>query len=165
MYLMCFEANQEYSYRRHDMTYLALKSMAVIAATTVMLSACSSLPGTGGGIVAKTSAPLTGAQEVPPVSTAASGRSTITVGADRSVTGSVIVTGMEGTAAHIHQGAAGSNGPVILPLTKTSATTFAVPAGSRLSDAQYAAYMNGGLYINVHSAAHPGGEVRMQLKP
>lgn len=147
------------------MTYLALKSKTALVATAILLSACSALPGTGGGIVEKTSAPLTGAQEVPPVSTAASGRSTISVAADRTVSGSVIVTGMEGTAAHIHQGATGSNGPVIIPLAKTSATTFAVPAGSRLSDAQYAAYMNGGLYVNVHSAAHPGGEVRMQLKP
>lgn len=147
------------------MTYQNFKFKAALAATAILLSACSALPGKGGGIVERNSAPLTGAQEVPPVSTAASGRSTITVGTDRSVTGSVIVTGMEGTAAHIHQGVAGSNGPVIIPLTKTSATTFAVPAGSRLNDAQYAAYMNSGLYINVHSAAHPGGEVRMQLKP
>lgn len=147
------------------MTYLALKAKAAFVATAILLSACSALPGTGGGSVAKTSTPLTGAQEVPPVSTSASGRSTITVGSDRSVSGSVTVTGMEGTAAHIHQAAAGSNGPVIIPLAKTSPTTFTVPSGSRLSDAQYAAYMNGGLYVNVHSAAHPGGEVRMQLKP
>lgn len=110
------------------MTHLALKSKTALVATAILLSACSALPGTG-GIVEKTSAPLTGAQEVPPVSTAASGRSTITVATDRTVSGSVIVTGMEGTAAHIHQGAAGSNGPVIIPLTKTSATTFSVPAG------------------------------------
>jgi len=147
------------------MTYLALKSTAALAATAVLLSACSWMPGTGGGTAEKTSAPLTGAQEVPPVSTAASGRSTIAVGADRTVSGSVTVTGMEGMAAHIHQGAAGSNGPVIIPLAKTSATNFTVPAGSKLNDAQYAAYMNGGLYVNVHSAAYPGGEVRMQLKP
>jgi hypothetical protein len=147
------------------MTHLALKSKTAFVVMAILLSACSALPGTGGGIVEKTSTPLTGAQEVPPVSTSASGRSTITVGADRTVSGSVIVTGMEGTAAHIHQGAAGSNGPVIIPLTKTTATTFTVPAGSRLSDTQYAAYMNSGLYVNVHSAAHPGGEVRMQLKP
>jgi hypothetical protein len=147
------------------MTHLALKSKTAFVVMAILLSACSALPGTGGGIVEKTSTPLTGAQEVPPVSTSASGRSTITVGADRTVSGSVIVTGMEGMAAHIHQGAAGSNGPVIIPLTKTTATTFTVPAGSRLSDTQYAAYMNSGLYVNVHSAAHPGGEVRMQLKP
>lgn len=147
------------------MNHLDTKSKSALVAAAIWLSACSSLPGTGGGIVEKTSAPLTGAQEVPPVSTAASGRSTIAVASDRTVSGSVIVTGMEATAAHIHQGAAGSNGPVIIPLTRTSGTTFSVPAGTRLNDAQYGAYMNGGLYVNVHSAVHPGGEVRMQLKP
>ena len=147
------------------MAYLNMAVKAASIASLVMLAACSSMPGMGGGISERTSAPLTGAQEVPPVSTAASGRSTVSVASDRTVSGSVIVTGMEGTAAHIHQGAMGSNGPVMIPLTKTSATTFTVPVGTKLNDAQHAAYTEGRLYINVHSAAYPGGEVRMQLKP
>lgn len=147
------------------MAHFTLKSRTPLIMIALLASACSALPGSGGGIVEKASAPLTGAQEVPPVSTTASGRSTIAVAADRTVSGAVIVNNMEGTAAHIHQGAAGSNGPVIIPLTKTSATTFSVPQGARLSDAQYAVYREGGLYVNVHSAAYPGGEVRMQLKP
>lgn len=121
--------------------------------------------GMGGGMMEKTSAALTGAQEVPPVSTSASGRSTIAVASDRSVSGSVIVSGMEPTAAHIHQGAMGMNGPVVVPLAKTSPTTFSVPAGIKLTDAQYDALKDGKMYINVHSAAHPGGEIRLQMNP
>ena len=47
-----------------------------------------------------------------------SGKGTITVAGDRSVSGSVTTTGVAGTMAHIHQAAAGQNGPVIIPLTK-----------------------------------------------
>jgi CHRD domain len=108
---------------------------------------------------------LTGAQEVPPNTSAASGKSMLNVGADMSVTGSVEVMGMTPTAAHIHEAAQGANGPVIVPFTKTGANTFAPPAGAKLTEAQYASYKAGKLYVNVHSAQFPGGEVRMQLMP
>ena len=105
---------------------------------------------------------LSGANEVPAVTTAASGTGTITVAADHTVTGSITATGMTPTAGHIHQGAAGVNGPVIVPFTQ-SGNTFSVPAGAKLTDAQYDAYKAGNLYVNIHSAAHPGGEIRAQL--
>jgi hypothetical protein len=99
------------------------------------------------------------------VSTKASGKSTIAVADDKSVSGSVSIDDIAASAAHIHQGATGANGPVIIPLTKTSDKVFTVPANTKLTDPQYAAYKAGNLYINVHSAAHPGGEIRAQLKP
>lgn len=148
------------------MHYLG-KTIRVASATAILLlaAACSSMGGMGGGITEKTSPALTGAQEVPPVSTSASGRSTISVASDRSVSGAVIVTGMEPTMAHIHQGAKGANGPVIVPLAKTAPMTFSVAAGTKLTEAQYAALKEGNLYVNVHSAAHPGGEIRLQMAP
>jgi len=108
---------------------------------------------------------LTGGQEVPPVSTQAAGNGTITIGDDHGVAGSITTTGIDGTMAHIHQAAAGKNGPIIVPLERKGASQWAVPAGARLTDQQYQAFKNGQLYVNVHSAAHPGGEIRAQMKP
>lgn len=108
---------------------------------------------------------LAGDQEVPPVMSTGSGSGTITVGADKSVSGSVTTTGISGVAAHIHEAAAGKSGPVIIPLAKSDDNTWTVPAGAKLSDAQYASFKAGNLYINVHTKANPGGELRGQLKP
>lgn len=107
---------------------------------------------------------LSGDHEVPPVKTGASGTGTITINADKTVSGSIGTKGINATAAHIHEGAPGKNGNVAVPLTKNG-DTFAVPAGAKLTDAQYKAFQAGDLYVNVHSAAHPDGEIRAQLKP
>jgi hypothetical protein len=107
---------------------------------------------------------LTGDQEVPSVKSAGNGTGTIIIGADKSVSGSVKTTGIAGTVAHIHEAATGKNGPVIIPLTKNG-DTYAVPAGAKLSDAQFASFQAGNLYVNAHTAANPGGEIRGQLKP
>lgn len=108
---------------------------------------------------------LTGAEEVPAVETKATATGKISVVADKSVTGSVKTSGIVGTAAHIHEAAAGKNGPPIITLEKQGDDTFAVPAGSKLTDAQYASLQAGNLYVNVHSAEHKPGEIRAQLKP
>ncbi len=108
---------------------------------------------------------LSGAQEVPPVSTQASAKGTISVGADLAISGSVSTTGVEGTMAHIHKAPAGQNGPVVVPMVKTADNIWSIPAGAKLTEAQFQDLKDGNLYINVHSAAHKGGEVRGQLKP
>jgi hypothetical protein len=108
---------------------------------------------------------LSGAQEVPPVNTAATGSGAITVLMDRSVSGSVSTSGIAGTAAHIHMAAPGQNGPVIVPLNRTGENLWAVPDSIRLNDSQYEAYRQGNLYVNVHSAANPAGEIRGQVRP
>lgn len=107
---------------------------------------------------------LSGDKEVPPVKTAANGGGTIAVNADMTVAGSVMTTGLAGTMAHIHHGAAGTNGPVLIHLSKSGDATWSVPAGAKLTDAQYQAYKAGELYINVHSAENKAGEIRGQLK-
>jgi hypothetical protein len=108
---------------------------------------------------------LTGAEETPPVATAASGTARITILKDKTVTGKVETTGIEGIAAHIHLGALGQAGPPIITLTKAASGEWTVPADSKLSDEQFASFEAGNLYINVHSAEHKPGEIRGQLKP
>ena len=109
---------------------------------------------------------LTGAQEVPPVATNATAISTIRIGADKSVSGTITTSGIVPTMAHIHMAPApGANGPVIVPFKKTGDNVFAPAADAKLTDEQYAALQAGRLYVNVHSAAHPAGEIRANLPP
>jgi len=108
---------------------------------------------------------LSGSQEIPPVTTSASGTATINVGADKTVRGSVTISGISPTAVHIHEAPAGKNGPIAIPLTQTADNVWSVPEGSKLTDAQHESYKAGNLYYNVHSAAYKGGEIRGQIKP
>jgi CHRD domain-containing protein len=140
---------------------------AMLTAAVFALAACAGMkdkmpawmPGSGAIKVS-----LSGAEEVPPAQTSGSGNGSFRVTSDGTVTGSVTTTGVQGTMAHIHQGAKGANGPVIVPLTK-SGDTYTVPEGRKLTDAQLQALKEGRLYVNVHSDRYKGGEVRAQLQP
>jgi hypothetical protein len=143
-----------------------MKKLLLVAAAAALAScstyqdyAPSFMPGSGA-----VSVKLSGAEEVPPVQASGSGEGTVRVNSDGTVTGSVTTTGVDGTMAHIHQGAKGQNGPVIIPLTK-SGNTYTVPAGAKLNEAQMKAFKEGGLYVNVHTAKNKAGEVRGQLTP
>jgi hypothetical protein len=142
---------------------MTLVKKAAAAIAVIALAACgtmSSMMGSGKTV----NVSLSGNEEVPPVSTSARGSGSFTVGNDGAVKGSVSTTGVQGTAAHIHQGAKGQNGGVIVPLTKNG-DTYTAPDGAKLTEAQMSAFKAGNLYVNVHSAANKGGEIRGQLNP
>src|SRR5262245_58275852 len=73
---------------------------------------------------------LSGEQEGPLVTTVATGSSTIMVGADKCISGSITTKGIEGVAAHIHDAPAGKNGGVAVPLTKGADGSWSVAAGA-----------------------------------
>lgn len=133
--------------------------LRALLATTALAAVCGSAFGQDVKVT------LLGVEETPPVTSTATGTGIITIADDKSVSGSVKTTGIEGTVAHIHLGAPGKAGPPIITLTKGDAGNWSVPAGSKLTDEQYASFKAGELYVNVHSAEHKPGEIRGQLKP
>lgn len=124
---------------------------------------------------------LTGAAEVPPVSTLTKGRFALLHNIDRnytefsititpSTTQPITITGM-----HIHTGLEGANGPVIrnladlggltLPLLVTDTLQVSGVVSPSLTSAELTQLANNGLYINVHTTVNPGGAIRGQIKP
>ncbi|MEB0029501.1 CHRD domain-containing protein [Undibacterium sp. RTI2.1] len=132
---------------------------------TVILAGFATMFVGGTIYAAETKVNLVGAEETPAVKTAAKGSGMITVNNDKSVSGMVTTTGLNGTVAHIHLGAEGKKGPPIINLVKSGEGSWSVPSGSVLTDDQYASYKAGNLYVNVHTAENKDGEIRGQLKP
>jgi hypothetical protein len=125
-------------------------------------------------------AKLSGKNEVPPKDTTATGTATFNVIGTDSITYTVHVKDMQMvTAAHIHQGNAGENGPVLVTLYNNptpsamtngelakgtiTATNLEGPlAGKQITDL-ISMIKSGGTYANVHTTANPMGEIRGQI--
>ena len=110
---------------------------------------------------------MNGAQEVPPVNTAATGLCTVTLDdATNMVSASCTYTGLSSNAnnAHIHMQAPGqpTGGPIV-NLTFTAATSGTASGSEALLDAEETAMIAGTCYVNIHSANNPGGEIRGQV--
>jgi hypothetical protein len=123
---------------------------------------------------------LTGASEVPPVQTIASGLADLDVEIEdgqRVVDYQLSVSNISGvTQAHIHQGNSSENGPIIVPLFNASnptgpvtgqiaegqitAANFVGPLQGRQLDDLIALMQNGTAYVNVHTEQNPQGEIR-----
>lgn len=109
---------------------------------------------------------LNGAQQVPPNASTATGQGTVSLDPQtRAVIVDLKTTGVAGTVAHIHQGAAGGNGPVVVPLNQnpSGSGNWSAASNTTLSVAVYKALLAKELYFNVHSAAFAGGEIRGQI--
>jgi hypothetical protein len=138
-------------------------SKLLLSVAAVALAGCSSMPDwmPGSGAMKVN---LTGGEEVPALSVPGTGNGSFRVASDGTITGSITTKDVQGTMAHIHRGAKGQNGPIVVPLDKNG-DTYTVPAGRKLTPQQMDDLKAGNLYVNVHTNRNKGGEVRGQLAP
>ena len=110
-------------------------------------------------------ASLTGSQEVPPVTTAGTGMAEVQLNTNTNkLSWKVTYSGLSGpaVAGHIHGPAApGANAGVQLPFSNVAAQPIAGEA--TVTPQQIADLVAGRMYVNLHTPAHPGGEIRGQL--
>ena len=112
---------------------------------------------------------LSGDQEVPAVSTAAQGVAAFTLNETRdTLFVQAAVSGLSGpiTVAHVHDGAAGVAGPVVtslVPMVRGNRLSGYL-TGADIAPAKLTKYLRGGYYINIHTAANGGGEIRGQIR-
>lgn len=138
--------------------------LAAALCGSFLLSSCGSDGGGGGTPATFKSASLNGAQEAPAVTTFATGSASFSIDmSSGAISGTVSTANIDATAAHIHEGPVGAASPVIIPLDKGEAGSWTVPDGTMLSAPQLESLRNGNLYVNVHTAANPSGEIRGQI--
>jgi subtilisin family serine protease len=108
-------------------------------------------------------ASLDGSQEVPPNGSTATGTGTFSYNLlTNELTWDISHDVAAPTAAHIHSGAVGVNGPIEVPLDHT---VNPMVGSATLTDVQQGMLVNQLLYVNIHTAAFPGGEIRGQIMP
>ncbi len=112
-------------------------------------------------------ASLDGDQENPPVTTNAKGTASLTI-TDAGLEFSVTVEGLTIAAAHFHKGAIGVNGGVVRTIDFAGGNTASglwtsTDAGEELTPELISELLAGNIYINVHTAAYGGGEIRGQV--
>ena len=109
-------------------------------------------------------AQLSGATEVPANTSKGAGTASITFDtASKTLTWKLDYSGLTGpaTMAHFHGPAeAGKNAGVAVPISNAVSGT---EGKATLTDAQAADLLAGKYYVNVHTAANPGGEIRGQV--
>ena len=146
-------------FTRHTFLRTAIVAGVVAAA----LAACGQMkPGSSDTYEAK----LTAAQEVPAGSSPGTGSAEVQFNKDNNMlTWKLTYSGLTGpaVAGHIHgPAAAGANAGVVVPFTNITAQP--VTGQATITPAQAADLAAGKWYVNVHTAANPGGEIRGQLQ-
>lgn len=133
-------------------------------AGVLAISACSMMP--AASRAANVSATLSGASEVPPGTSSATGTLQASVNKDSNLLSwTVTYSGLSGpaTGGHFHGPAmAGSNAGVVVPFAGSRASP--IKGSATLTAAQMADLMAGKWYVNLHTAASPGGEIRGQVR-
>lgn len=123
------------------------------------------------GQILNLTVPMDAGQEVPSLPLAGTGTGNLTFNPLTNVlSGSVTFSGLSAssTAGHIHTGAVGVNGPVVIPIDASggvgvTAGTMIVPPTDLVAAGLLNAFITNGTYINIHTGNNPGGEIRGQI--
>lgn len=145
--------------------YALVRTVAVTSVLAATLAACGQL-GLSSGKIDTYTATMSGAQEVPPVSTSGAGAAEVQLNKDtRQLTWKVTYSGLTGpaVAGHIHgPAAAGQNAGVLVPFTNVGSQP--ITGQATITPQQASDLAAGKWYVNIHTPAHPGGEIRGQLQ-
>ncbi|WP_213284786.1 CHRD domain-containing protein [Bradyrhizobium sp. sGM-13] len=132
---------------------------------TMLVTLALGIAFAGPALADKMKATLDGKSQVPPSTSAATGTADIDYDpASKKLSWKLSYSGLSGpaTAAHFHGPAeAGKNAGVAVAVP--NATSSPVEGSATLTDAQAADLVAGRYYINIHTAANPGGEIRGQV--
>lgn len=142
----------------------AFRTAAVAGAIISLLGVTAPAQAKPGGVPA---IPLNTEQEVTGSNTGASGFFTYTVdGDDLCYTLTARDLSVPATAAHIHIAARNVAGPIVVPLSVGTGTSWTVDTCTTADPALLAAIEASprSYYVNVHTPTFPGGEIRGQLK-
>ena len=121
-------------------------------------------PGAASAVPRPFIANLSGASEVPRGNALLSGRATLTIDATTGQVCSQIRTNVRGAVAmHIHRGARGVNGPIVVHLNIRSINGPRICVAATAAVARSVAANPAGHYVNIHTPAAPGGATRGQL--
>ncbi|MGL4262513.1 MAG: CHRD domain-containing protein [Afipia sp.] len=135
-----------------------------IALGVVAMGACVALSGPAYAEKISMKVNLTSTAEVPPNTSPGKGTADVTYDTtSKMLTWKTTYSGLTGpaTMAHFHGPAeAGKNAPVVIPFKDAAS---GAEGSATLTDAQAADLMAGKLYINVHTDANKGGEIRGQV--
>lgn len=141
---------------------------SALLATILGLGACGSMKPMMPMMSSSSSvmmARLSGASEVPPITSSASGTVEASLNKQTNeLSWTVTYSGLSGpaTGAHFHGPAmAGANAGVVVPMT--GSLTSPIRGVASLTAAQVADLMAGKWYVNLHTAANPNGEIRGQI--
>jgi hypothetical protein len=130
-----------------------------------MLAFAAAVALAGPASAEKLKATLDGKTEVPANTSAGTGTADIDYdAASKKLSWKLTYSGLSGpaTAAHFHGPAeAGKNGGVAVAIP--NATSSPVEGSATLTDAQAADLLSGKYYVNIHTQANPGGEIRGQV--
>lgn len=134
--------------------------LAGFAVSALLFSGTASL-----AEMVKMAATLDGAQQSPPVATDGKGTAQLTFDTEtKKLDWTIEYSGLSGApaAGHFHGPAdAGANAGVAVPLEGDLASP--IKGSATLTDAQAADLMAGKYYLNLHTAANKGGEIRGQV--